>query len=396
VSFVGTLGFRSTSTAAGLSLLLGVALGGAGAYVWRDYSEDQRSPAPTSVVVTRNKVSALGRIEPSGGVISVFGLPGDRIEKLSAKQGDEVAKDAILAELASRKDRELERDLVASQLREARAQRTAIDEAGKAKIAVIDAEIARLESGRVDDLKAQDAKIAALSLQSQVARDNWNRLKGLERTPVSAQDLEKSELVYRQAESELTAARAIRDKTEKGYARSDALLNAKRIAAVAERKEALQRVPMDSVEGNLRIAERRLDSTQIKAPVAGRILKVIGHEGDATGNQPIFQLADTRAMVVVAEVYETDIQQLDAWLSESPGVATITSRAMEKPLTGKVHRDQIAHMISKNQLYSMNPREDIDRRVVEVRVDIDPDSVELASRYVGLEVQVEFQPPAKP
>jgi HlyD family secretion protein len=396
VSFVGTLGFRSTSTAAGLTLLLGVALGGAGAYVWRDYSEDHQTQAQTSVVVTRNKVSALGRIEPSGGVVSVFGLPGDRIEKLSAKQGDEVAKDAILAELASRKDRELERDLVASQLREARAQRAAIDEAGKAKIAVIDAQIAQLQSGRVDDLKAQDAKIAALSLQSQVARDNWNRLKGLERTPVSAQDLEKSELVYRQAESELTAARAIRDKTEKGYTRTDALLSAKRIAAVAERKEALQRVPLDSVEGNLEIAERRLASTQIKAPVAGRILKVIGHEGDATGNQPIFQLADTRAMVVVAEVYETDIKELDAWLSESPGVATITSRALEKPLTGKVHRDQIAHMISKNQLYSMNPREDIDRRVVEVRVDIDPDSVELASRYVGLEVQVEFQPPAKP
>jgi HlyD family secretion protein len=396
VSFVGTLGFRSTSTAAGLSLLLGVALGGAGAYVWRDYSEDHQTPAQTSVVVTRNKVSALGRIEPSGGVVSVFGLPGDRIEKLSAKQGDAVAKDAILAELASRKDRELERDLVASQLREARAQRAAIDEAGKAKIAVIDAEIARLESGRVDDLKAQDAKIAALSLQSQVARDNWNRLKGLERTPVSAQDLEKSELLYRQAESELTAALAIRDKTEKGYTRTDALLSAKRIAAVAERKEALQRVPLDSVEGNLKIAESRLESTQIKAPVAGRILKVIGHEGDATGNQPIFQLADTRAMVVVAEVYETDIKELDAWLSESPGVATITSRALEKPLTGKVHRDQIAHMISKNQLFSMNPREDIDRRVVEVRVDIEPDSVELASRYVGLEVQVEFQPPAKP
>jgi hypothetical protein len=44
----------------------------------------------------------------------------------------------------------------------------------------------------------------------------------------------------------------------------------------------------------------------------------------------------------------------------------------------------------------MNPREDIDRRVIEVRVDVRPDSVELASHYVGLEVQVEFQPSPKP
>jgi HlyD family secretion protein len=323
-------------------------------------------------------------------------LPGDRIEKLSAKLGDKVAKDTILAELASRRDRELERDLVAIQLREARAQRAAIGDAGKAKIAVIDAEMAQLQSGRDCDLKAQDAKIAALTLQGRVTYDSWNRLKSLERTPVSVQDLEKSELLYRQAESELTAARALRDKTEKGYAENDALLKAKRRAAVAELEEALRRVPVDATAENLKIAERRLEATQVKAPVAGQVLKVIGHEGDATGNQPIFQLADTGAMVVIAEVYETDIQELDAWLRESPGVVTITSRALGKPLTGEVQRSQIAHLIAKNNLFSLNPREDTDRRVVEVRVDVRSDSAELASRYVGLEVQAEFQPSSRP
>jgi len=300
-----------------------------------------------------------------------------------------------LAELASRKDRELERGLVANQLREALAQRAAIDEAGKAKIAVIDAEIVQLHSGREDDLKVQDAKIAALIQQSRVAYDGWNRLKSLEQTPVSAQDLEKSELVFRQAESELTAARAIRDKTEKGYTQNDALLKAKRSAAIAELEEAVKRVPVDSVVENLKIADRRLEATQIKAPVAGRILKVIGHEGDATGNQPIVQLADTDAMVALAEVYETDIHELDTWLSEPPVLATITSHALGKPVTGEVQRGQITHLIARNQMFSLNPREDADRRVVEVRVDIRPDSVELASRYVGLEVQVEFQPSGK-
>jgi HlyD family secretion protein len=396
VSSSGSPGFRNSSTAAGLTLVLGLALGGAGDYVWKYFSEDRRSQEQTDVAVTKTKVSALGRLEPRGGVISVFGLPGDRIEKLSAVQGDEVARDTILAELASRRDRELERDLVANQLHEAQAQRAAIEDAGNAKIALIDAETAQLQSGRENDLKAQDAKIAAITFQSKVAHDNWNRLKGLQRTQVSAQDLDKSELLYRQAESELTAARAIRDKTEKGYTHSDAVLKAKRSAAVAELKEALLRVPVDSVEANLKIAERRLEATQIKAPVAGRILKVIGHEGDATASQPIFQLADTAAMVVIAEVYETDIQELDPWLSESPGLATITSRALGKPLTGEVHRSQIAHLIAKNNLFSMNPREDVDRRVVEVRVDIRPDSVALASRYVGLEVQVEIQPSPKP
>jgi HlyD family secretion protein len=396
VTFPGAPGFRNPSTAGGLGLLLGIALGGAGVYTWKTLSGDGRSPGQTGVTVTKTKVSALGRLQPKGGVISVFGLPGDRIEKLSAKLGDKVGKDMILAELASRKDRELERDLVAIQLREARAQQAAIAVAGKAKIAVIDAEIAQLQSGRGGDLKAQDARIASLVHQSRVAYHGWNRLKSLERTPVSAQDREKSELLYQQAESELTAARAIRDKTEKGYDQNDALLKAKRSAAIAELEEALRRVPVDSLAENLKIAERRLEATQVKAPVAGRVLKVIGNEGNATGNQPIVQLADTSAMVVIAEVYETDIQQLDAWLSESPGVATVTSRALGKPLTGEVQRRQITHLIARNQLFSLNPREDIDRRVFEVRVDVRPDSVELASRYVGLEVQVEFQPSPKP
>jgi HlyD family secretion protein len=383
-------------TGAVLGLLVGVALGGAGVYWWRDYWGDSRSPEQTGAEAAKSKVSALGRLQPSGGVISVFGLPGDRIEKLAVKQGDKVAKDAIVAELASRKDRQLERDLVANQLREARAQRAAIDDAGKAKIAVIDVEIRQLQSGKEDDLKVQDAKIAALVLQSRVAYDGWNRLKSLEQTPVSAQDMDKSELLYRQAESELTAARAIRDKTEKGYTQNDALLKAKRSAGLAELEEGLKRVPVDSVVENLKIADRRLEATQIKAPVAGRILKVIGHEGDATGNQPIVQLADTDAMVAIAEVYETDIHELDTWLSKPPVLATITSNALGKPLTGEVQRGQITHLIAKNQMFSLNPREDVDRRVFEVRVEIRPDSVELASHYVGHEVRVEFQPSAKP
>jgi HlyD family secretion protein len=385
---------RSRSSAASLGLLLlGIALGGGGVYLWKNISADGRS---SGVTVTKTKVSALGRLQPKGGVISVFGLPGDRIDKLSAKLGDNVAKDTILAELASRKDRALERDLVAIQLREARGQRDAIAEAGKAKIMVIDAEIAQVQSGRDGDLKAQDAKIASLVLQSRVAHDNWNRLKSLVQTPVSAQDLEKSELLYQQAESELTATRAIRDKTEKSYDQNHAALKAKRSAAVAELEEALKRVPVDSLAENLKIAERRLEATLVKAPVAGQVLRVIGHEGDATGAQPIFQLADIGAMVVLAEVYETDIQALDAWLRESSVLATITSRALSKPLIGEVQRHHIARLIAKNQVFSLNPREDIDRRVVEVRVEVQPTSVELASLYVGLEVQVEFQPAPKP
>ena len=152
---MSSTGFRNSSTAAVLGVLVGAGLGGAGVYMWPDFLGYIRSPEQTGVDVGKTKVSALGRLQPSGGVISVFGLPGDRIVKLFVKQEDKVAKDTVLVELASRKDRELERDLVANQLREARAQRAASDDAGKAKIAVIDVEIGQLQSGKDDDLKVQ-------------------------------------------------------------------------------------------------------------------------------------------------------------------------------------------------------------------------------------------------
>jgi HlyD family secretion protein len=396
MSLTATSGFRNSRATGALGLLLGIALGVAGTYVLGSASPFTWKKQ-TDNVVTKTKVGSLGRIEPKGGVISVFGLPGDRIDKLSAKLGDEVAKDTVLAELASRKDRTLERDLVAVQLREARAQRVAIGDGGKAKIAVIDAELTQLESGRGDDLKAQDAKIAAIVQQIRVTRDGWDRAKKLlERSLVAPEDADKAELLYRQAEAELTAARAMRDKTEKGYEQNKAVLKAKRSLVDAEVDTALKQVPVDTLEEKLKIAERGLEATQIKAPVAGKVLKVIGHEGDTTGNQPILQLAQTGEMVVIAEVYETDVQTLDAWLSESPVQVKITSRALDKPLTGEVQRREIGHLIAKNQAFSLNPRQDVDRRVVEVRVDVQPDSVETASRYVGLEVNVEFEPSPKP
>jgi HlyD family secretion protein len=386
------------STAAVVGLVVGCALGAGGMYVANTYLGDRPAPPATpGSLPAKTKVAALGRIQPQNGVIPVFGLPGDRITKLPVKQGDKVTTETVIAELASRTDRALERDLVATQLNEARGQRTAIEQAGQAKIAAIDAEIAQLRSGRDSDLKAQDAKIAVLEFQTRQARDNWNRLKSLQRTPVSAQDMEQSELLVRQAEGELTAARALRTKTQTGYEQSDALAQAKRRAAVAELEEAIKRVPVASLADNLKLAERRYEATQIKAPVAGQVLKVIAHEGDPTGTQPIVQIADTDTMVVLAEVYETDIQELDIWLDRGPVTATFTSRALPgEPLRGAVRRDQIARLIAKNQLFSMNPRDDIDRRVVEVRVDVRPESVARATRYVGLEVQVEFQPAAKP
>jgi hypothetical protein len=78
----------------------------------------------------------------------------------------------------------------------------------------------------------------------------------------------ENQLLCGQADSELTPAQAIRDKTEKSYDQNDAALKAKRSAAVAELNEALNRVPVDSLAENLKIADRHLEATQIGIALA--------------------------------------------------------------------------------------------------------------------------------
>jgi multidrug efflux pump subunit AcrA (membrane-fusion protein) len=93
------------------------------------------SPSP-------NTVSSLGKLMPSGGLVSVVGPPGDRIEKLYVKAGQSVAAGKPLVQLASRDDRREDVALVAIQLAEAERQRQAITAARTAKLAEIDEQVA--------------------------------------------------------------------------------------------------------------------------------------------------------------------------------------------------------------------------------------------------------------
>jgi HlyD family secretion protein len=116
-----------------------------------------------------------------------------------------------------------------------------------------------------------------------------------------------------------------------------------------------------------------------------------------TGTQPILELAAGDPIVVVAEVYESDLDKLYNGLKKPEGVAAaVQARALEgsrtNPLTGHVEPDQVARLVAHNQLLSLNPRADQDRRVVQVRVLLDPESAERARKFIGLQVDVLLKP----
>jgi len=113
--------------------------------------------------------------------------------------------------------------------------------------------------------------------------------------------------------------------------------------------------------------------------------------------QPVLQLANTAKMSVLAEVYETDVGRLREWLKKGPVTAVIDGRALGAGDKGELHGTvsgpaKISTVIARNALTPLGPREDADRRVVEVEVDLDASSSKAAETFIGLQVRVRFEP----
>ena len=158
-------------------------------------------------------------------------------------------------------------------------------------------------------------------------------------------------------------------------------------------------MPLESLKASRDAAARKLDDAAMKAPVTGRVVRVLSREGDTLTSQPVLQVADTDRMTVVAEVYETDVARLREWLGRSQSVPVeVDARVLEgsaQTLRGTVTAGSVAPMIAKNTVFALGPREDADRRVVEVEVKLDPQSAAALRDFIGLQVRTRFLPPGK-
>jgi HlyD family secretion protein len=340
------------------------------------------------------RVAALGRIQPAGGVIPIYGPPGDRIQSMKPLTPGSILKSGDpIATLASRDQREGDVRVAEVQLQEARNALIAAKESGQKKIEAAQAEVNQLAAGEASDLRALDAKIGIVEKQKAAAARMLERLNMLraDMVRVADEDLERAKLVVDQANAELIGANATKEKTVTAYVENKKAANARLDAARADLNEAIARASIQSSEERLNQARRTLDLTILKAPIDGIVLKVIGREGQPTGVEPVLQMANLNELTVVAEVYESDVERLATWVRAGAVTAEATNAALPKPLKGSVRSDRdIARMIARNQVMPVGPREDADRRVVEVTAYLDSESSAIAARFVGLQVTVTF------
>jgi HlyD family secretion protein len=246
------------------------------------------------------------------------------------------------------------------------------------------------------------ASIAQAQARIETARRRVEQVKaGVRKPDLAAQQAEISRLEaeVEHARTELTRYEALRATDDVTVAEVDARRNAVQVGefaveAARHRLESMQEVPDTDVhlaEADLAEAEAneqrtRLDfeASTVYAPADGRVLRINAREGEEVGLAGLLDIARTKRMFVVAEVYETDIGRVR--VGER---ATVSGDVLGTTvLTGAVER--IAHNVKEAAVMPGDTVSFSDNRIVETTIRLDQN--EPAANLIGGKVTVVIQP----
>jgi HlyD family secretion protein len=130
------------------------------------------------------------------------------------------------------------------------------------------------------------------------------------------------------------------------------------------------------LDRQVELARADLASAEVRAPVTGRVLAVSAHAGEVSFG-PLLTLGDVRTMVARAEVFQTNVLDIEVG---DPAEVFILGRTV----AGEVTR--VGATVSRNTITSLDPADLADRRVVEVVVRL-AEPVP-AARLVNMQVEV--------
>lgn len=383
----------------------------------------QSAPTPVAALPEVKKVTALGRLEPAGEVISLsapLALDGDRIAKLLVKEGEKVQTGQVVAILDSHQRLQDALAQAKKQVRMAQAKLNQV-KAG-AKVGAIQAQqatIARLAVEKATEIEAQKAAIARLQaeqnteiaaqtatmgrLQAQLSNANieyQRHQKLFQQGAISASLRDSKRLTLQTAAQQLQSARANlkRIQWSKQQQIAEARANLKRIQSsgieqlnvakatlnqISEVRPVDVRVAQTEVDNAIaavKQAKTNLEQAYIRAPIPGQILNIHSRVGEKIADAGIADIGQTQQMVVVAEVYQTDIGKVR--LGQQ---AVITGQAFSGEIRGKVQH--IGLQVNRQNVFSNQPGENLDRRVIEVKIAINPEDCPQVAGLTNLQVQ---------
>ena len=149
---------------------------------------------------------------------------------------------------------------------------------------------------------------------------------------------------------------------------------------VPTKAQTAAQIELDGSIAALERAESVLDRAFIRAPIAGQVLKVYAKVGEKPGTKGLADLGRTDQMVAVAEVYQTDIGKVKIGQE-----ALVTASGFPGKLKGKVA--YIDLQVNQQKVFSSQLGENLDRRVVEVKIRLSPGDSQKVSSLTNLPVQ---------
>ena len=315
------------------ALLALVLLAGLGSRLLQQRQQKQVE-ARKAVPLLPRQVSALGRIEPLGGISQVSvpsSLSNDRVREILVKEGQEVRKGQPLAVLESI-------DTLESSVRKSEAE----IRVAESKLAAQDSVIARYKA----DLGQASAEARRAEQLFAAGATSANRVEKLQADESSA----KAQL----AEAIATKATLVED------------LRSSRASLDKDKTE-------------------RAKAT-VLAPFSGTVFKVHARPGDKVGEDGLLEMGDSSRMGVIAEVYQSDRPMITLGQKASLSADGFKGRKVEGQVV------EIAREVSRQTVFSGQAGENLDRRVLEVKIGLTPQESALASHLNYLQVNVLFAP----
>jgi HlyD family secretion protein len=381
------------------------------------------APAPTPVAApVIQSVTALGRLEPNGEIISVSAPSsndGSRIEVLRVNEGDRVQKGDIIAVLNSQTRLQAAFAQAQGQVRVAEAKLAQVQSGAKSgEIAAQRSEIARLNAEKTGDYNTQSAVVARLEAEltgvtnTQAATrqrlqaeydnavqeaDRYEKLFVAGATSASLRDSKRltAQTALRKGEEAYAEANRVRNTLTQQITEAKAALDrsansrGEQVDAAAATLDRIEEVrPVDVQTAQAEIAQAAaardkaaadLEQAYVRAPQAGTILKIHTRAGEKIATEGVVDLGQTQQMMALVEVYETDVPRIK--LGQT---AKVMSDAIGQEVTGSVR--EIGQKVLRQNVVNTDPTSNTDARVMEVRIELDADSSAKVAKFTNSQV----------
>ncbi|BAY64185.1 HlyD family secretion protein [Calothrix brevissima NIES-22] len=357
---------------------------------WR-YSENANLQTTAKQLPEIKTVTALGKLSPKGEIIKISATvtaQGSRVEQLLVKEGDRVQKNQVIAILDSR-------DRLQAALKEAQEQ-VKVAQANLAKtkagakpgeIVAQKAAIARLAAERKGQIASQIATIERLEAQVKNATEEDNRYQQLyAQGAVSASQKDSKRLNLETERKTLQAAKAELQQIQSASQQQikEASANLEQIAEVRGVDVAAAQAEVQRAVAAMNVAKVNLQQAYVRSPQDGQVFEIHTHPGEIISDDGIINLGQTKQMYAIAEVYESDISKVQ------PGQKVqVINDFFPEQLQGTV--DWIGLQVRRQNVVNTDPSSNIDGRVIEVRVRLDPVSSNKAAKFTNMQIKVVIQ-----